>query len=337
MKRLSFTTLVSVLLAFPIVDQAQGCVLKFKKTIGVGTEAGWMHFVAFSHDGTMVASDGPANAHDRNEALTLWSFPDGHFIRSIPFPPWVISDDWKYYASNHAVIDVESGKPRIALTRNDNEWARPAFSHDGRYVAFANAKPIRILRTEDGTLVKEFGKRAVFSLAFHPDDKTLATGHWDTVTLWNALTGERIALLRGFKRYVCGIGFSHDGKLLAAGTDDGQVQIWDLPKRRRLRTIDLTGGQVSDPAFSPDDTVVAAGVYGTGTVSVIDVRTGTILDQARVSDLGCGSVAFSPDGKYLIVPSTGGLVTWPYDRGGTIRVFEVHTARARPQPGGRRR
>jgi WD40 repeat protein len=331
MKRLPFAMLISFLLAFPIIGQVQGRILRFEKTIGAGREEGWMSFVAFNRDGTMVASDGPATEHDPAEGLTLWSFPDGRFVRKIPFRPWAISDDWKYYASAHAVIDVESGKPLIALTRNDDEWALPAFSHDGRYVAFAafvpgkpaDAKQIRILRIPDGTLVQEFGKRAVFSIAFHPDDEMLATGHWDNVTLWNARTGERIALLRGFERYVYGIGFSRDGKWLAAGTDDGHVQIWDLTKRRKLRTIDLMGGQVSAPAFSPDGNLLAAGVYGAGTVFVIDVRSGTILGQAHVSDLGCGSVAFSPDGRYLITPSTGGLITWPYDKGGTIRVFEV--------------
>ena len=315
--------IISFLLAFSIAGQDHGRVLEFEKKIGVGTDAGWMHFVAFNRDATMVASDGPAPASDRTESLTLWSFPEGHFIKSIPFPPSAISDDWKYYASHHAVIDVSSGRPLIALTRNDDDWALPAFSHDGRSVAFASAKHIRIVRLPDGALVGEFGKRAVFSIAFAPNDEILATGNWDNVTLWNARSGERIALLRGIGRYVCGIGFSHDGTLLAAGTDDGQVQIWDVSKRRKLRTVDLMGGQVSDPVFSPDGRLVAAGVYGTGTVSIIDVASGTIVDQVRVSDLGCGSVAFSPDGKYLITPSTGGLVTWPYDRGGTIRVFDV--------------
>lgn len=323
MKRLSFA-LISFLLA------SQHSILEFKKAIGTGTDAGWMSFVAFNRDGTMVASDGPATAHDQTEALTLWSFPDGRFIRSIPFRPAAISDDWKYYASGQAVIDVESGKPVIALTRKD-EWAQPAFSHDGRYVAaartyprkLADTKQIRILRTEDGSLVTEFGQRAVFSIAFHPNDDILATGHWDNVTLWNARTGKRIALLRGFERYVYGLGFSRDGKLLAAGTDDGHIQIWDVSKRRKLRTIDLEGGEVSDPVFSPDGNLLAAGSYGTGTAFVIDVRSGAIVDRARVSDLGCGSVAFSPDGRVLIAPSTGGLITWPYDRGGTIRVFEV--------------
>ena len=59
-------------------------------------------------------------------------------------------------------------------------------------------------------------------------------------------------------------------------------------------------------------------------LSILDeVSTGKILDQQKVSALGCGSVAFSPDGRFLIAPSTGGLIKWPYDHAGTIRVFKV--------------
>jgi hypothetical protein len=63
-------------------------------------------------------------------------------------------------------------------------------------------------------------------------------------------------------------------------------------------------------------------IYG-----LIEVATGKIIDRQQVSDLGCGSVAFSPDGRYLIAPSTGGLIKWPYDRGGTVRVFRIVRAR----------
>lgn len=87
----------------------------------------------------------------------------------------------------------------------------------------------------------------------------------------------------------------------------------------------MGGGYVSDPAFNQDGTLIAVGVYGTGTVWLIAPRTGKVLDHRQVSDLGCGSVAFSPDGRFLITPSTGGLVTWPYDRGGTIRVFQINS------------
>jgi len=217
----------------------------------------------------------------------------------------------------------------LSLTPSANGFADPTFSSDSRYVAFSTAPTrsdagqIRILRIDDGTVLNEFGKRRAFSLAFHPNGATLASGHWDDVTLWNAATGERTALLRGFARYVTGIGFSADGTLLAAGTDAGGLQVWNVAERRRLVSISIGGGQASEPVFSPDGRLVAVGVYGLGTVWVVDVHSGRIVGKGRVSDMGCGSVAFSPDGRYLIAPSTGGLITWPNDQGGTIRVFAV--------------
>lgn len=81
---------------------------------------------------------------------------------------------------------------------------------------------------------------------------------------------------------------------------------------------------MSDPAFSPDERLVAVGIYGTGSVWLIDVGNGRILDSRKVSEIGCGSVAFSPDGRFLITPSTGGLIKWPYDTGGTIQVFKIN-------------
>ena len=121
-----------------------------------------------------------------------------------------------------------------------------------------------------------------------------------------------------------GLSFSNDGKLLAVGTDFRGLQIWDVGRQRRLRSVKLAGGDVSKPAFSPDARLAAVGIYGTGTVWLIDVSSGKVIDHQKVSDLGCGSAAFSPDGRFLITPSTGGLITWPYDRGGTIRVFQVN-------------
>ncbi|HUH84345.1 MAG TPA: WD40 repeat domain-containing protein [Stellaceae bacterium] len=108
--------------------------------------------------------------------------------------------------------------------------------------------------------------------------------------------------------------------LLGAGTDFGGLQIWDLRRRAKLHSISIEGHDVSNPAFSPDGSLVAVGVYGSGSAYLIDVVTGRIIDRRIVSDLGCGSVAFSFDGRYLITPSTGGLM---HNRRGTIRVFKV--------------
>jgi WD40 repeat protein len=305
-------------------------VMEPVKQIGVGwhiDKFGWMSFVSFNPDGTVVASDGPATPDDASESLTLWSFPEGRLIKRFPVRPTTISSDWKYYASYNSVGEMESGKPLISL--GDNVYAIHAFSPDSHYVAESlpgkntHDPRIRIVELASGKQVSAFGKHAAFSIAISPDGTTLASGHWNLVTLWNMFTGERLATLRGLDRYVKSLSFSRDGKFLAAGTDFGGLQIWEISHRTRIQSLNLEGLDVSQPAFSSDGRLVAVGIYGSGTVWLIDVETGKILDKQKVSDMGCGSVAFSPDGHFLITPSTGGLIKWPYDRGGTIRVFKV--------------
>jgi WD40 repeat protein len=287
------------------IARSESRALQFVKQIGVAwrpDKFGWMSFVSFSPDGTMVASDGATAPDDTiSKNLTLWSFREGRLIKSLPGPPTAISDDWKYYATPNSVRELETG--RSLISRGDNVQAIYAFSPDSRYVVESlpvldvHNSAIRIVELATGRQVSAFGKHHPFSIAISPDGVTLASGHWDVVTLWNMFTGERIAVLRGFSGYVEALSFSRDGRLLAGGTD-GALQIWEVSTQTRVQSLEIAGADVS-PAFSPDGRLVAAGTYASG------------------------SVAFSPDGRFLITPSTGGLIKWPYDTGGTIRVFEV--------------
>jgi Tol biopolymer transport system component len=325
-----FAIIFGLMLFAPSISRTENPILEFVKQIGVGWQpdkSRWMSFVSFSPDGTMVASDGPTTPDDVSGNLSLWNFPEGRMIRNLPVKPTAISGDWKYYATYNSVGEMESGKPLISL--GENVYAIHTFSPDSHYVAESvygkdtHDPHIRIVELANGKQVSAFANHNPFSIAISPDGTTLASGHWNIVTLWNMFTGERLAVLRGFGRYVESLSFSRDGKFLAAGTDFGGLQIWDVNRKTRIQSLAMEGGQVSEPKFSPDGRLVAVGIYGTGTVWLIDVGSGKIIDHQKVSDLGCGSVAFSPDGRFLITPSTGGLIKWPYDRGGTIRVFKV--------------
>ncbi len=314
------------------VAQGSGRVLEFYKKIGVGWKNdlwqrhlyGWMSFVSFSPDGTVVASDGPATPEDVAGDLKLWSFPDGRLIKKLRAKPASISPDWKYYSTSKGVADMETGRSVITLGRN--AYAGYAFSPDSHYVAEMRSRgdhAIRVLELPTGRVVSAFGKHGVSDAAISPDGQIVAAGYWDLVILWRLSTGERLATLRGFKRWAGNLRFSPDGELLAGATDVGNIQVWDVNSRSRMISLNVEGF-VSDLEFSPDGKFVAVGTYGTGTVWLIDVSSGKVVDHQRVSDMGCGSIAFSPDGRFLITPSTGGLITWPYDQGGTIRVFSVN-------------
>ncbi|MGA3373550.1 MAG: hypothetical protein ABSC48_17515 [Terracidiphilus sp.] len=329
---------IVALLLLPTVSNSEPPALKFVKKIGVGWQTdnwGWMSFVGFSTDGKMVASDELIARADGyySGSLILWSFPEGRLIKKLAVEPKTISGvstisgNWKYYATSHGVGEMETGKKLISLAENVS--AVYTFSPDSRYVAESlpgkgiHSFHIRIVELASGKQVSAFGSHGAFSLAISPDGVTLAAGHWDAVTLWNMLTGKRVAVLTGFGRYVEALNFSSDGKLLVAVTESGGFQVWDMERKTMLHSLALGGAHPSKPVFSPDGQLIAVGMYATGTAWLIDAHSGKALDHQKVSEFGCGSVSFSPDGRFLITPSTGGIITYSYDRGGTVRVFEV--------------
>jgi len=298
-----------------------------------------MNFVAISSDGSKVAANGNVHGNAAG-ALGLWNFPAGEFLRSIAGEPRAISADFRYLATETSVLDFESGKTIFPVS---HESSVGAFSRNGDYVALISTSPskgkhtqITVLKTADGAAVASFGTRYTAVVAFHPDNRTLASGHWNNVTLWDVRTGARLALLMSPQRppdptvydrdgrYIYGLAFNRDGTMLAAGSDDGELQIWEVATRKLLHSLKIGWGDVSNPAFSPDGKLVAGGTYADGKVSLVDVASGKLLSQIQVSMFGCGSVAFSPDGQYLIAPSNGGLLeNGKHENGGTIRIFRI--------------
>ena len=67
----------------------------------------------------------------------------------------------------------------------------------------------------------------IWSIAFSPDGKTLASGSWDkTIRLWNPQTGKRISTLRGHTQRVWSVAFSPDSKTLFSSSFDKTIKIW---------------------------------------------------------------------------------------------------------------
>jgi WD40 repeat protein len=281
---------------------------------------GWMSFVSFDRTGTRIASDGATSNDDVSGNLSIWSFPSGKLLKRLPGRPTTISARWRYYATQQDVRSMNGG----AIVVRGRDYVTQAFSPDERFVVQSNANfGTRIVDLHHPSAIRILGRHAAFALSVDSRNRRIAAGYWDAVGLWDVNTGNLKAMLRGIGRYVSGIAFSPKGQLLAVSTDLGGLQLWNLASRKRLHSVSLPGGMVSIPAFSPNGRLVAVGVYGTGTVWLIDVRSGRVIDHQQVSDLGCGSAAFSPNGRYLITPSTGGLITWPHDNGGKTRVFTV--------------
>ena len=154
------------------------------------------------------------------------------------------------------------------------------------------------------------------AVAFSPDGKTMATDSEDgkSVVIRDARTQKVLGPpLEGGTARVIPIAFSRDDRMLAAGRQDGSVDLWDL-EGRQSRVLTGHHARINAVAFSPDGAVLASG-SGDGTVVLRDVeRAQAIKAPLTVSERPVSDLAFSPDGHALLSTSASRVVIWDLAR-----------------------
>jgi WD40 repeat protein/serine/threonine protein kinase len=179
----------------------------------------------------------------------------------------------------------------------------------------------------------------VLDVAFSPDGHRIVTAQLDgTAAIWDAVTGERLHILRGPGPGVRGVAYSPDGLRVASKSShetpindkrSGETMIWDATTGRLIDTLKTKGGGWG-VKFSPDGRLIASVCLGgedfeDSAVMIWDATTHELIRKIPHSG-GFKLVTFSPDGTRLALTDDQDDATIVEVRTGkTLQVLPGHT------------
>ncbi len=158
-------------------------------------------------------------------------------------------------------------------------------------------------------------------VAWSADGKWLASASYDTIKVWDAITGKEVQSFGVQWLDIASIALSADGSRLAGAVGAnpfnknllGNVKIWDVKSGAETRTLEGHTDAVNCVVWSSDGKRLSSS-SADKTVKLWDTSTGQALLtlNGHISDVT--SVVFSPDEKRLL--SVG--------RGDTVRIWDLN-------------
>ncbi|KAI8882141.1 WD40 repeat-like protein [Backusella circina FSU 941] len=186
----------------------------------------------------------------------VWDAETGEMKQQFEFHSPILDVDWvdnKTFASCSTdktiqVCRMGSDQPIKTWVGHTDEVNAVRWDPSGKYLAScSDDMSTKIWSLSDDKPIQEIRghSQQIYTIQWAPDKNRsiLATASFDAeVRLWDALSGECLQVLKNHKEAVYSISFSPDARLLASGSFDGVLNIWNIKDGSLFKTYQATGG-----------------------------------------------------------------------------------------------
>jgi len=308
--------------------------MESKKPVGVLEQyPSEIHKILFSPQGRFLAS------LDKNRTVVLW---DPISQKQVVTLTGAVLQQAQDIAPTPTPMGCEGAQPcvpplgtRLGYDSAISPSAKilsAAFSPDDRTLALGSAdKSLVFWSIPEGRVVRTLpGKEDLPQvMVYSPDGRRLGVAG-GTITLWDIEKGEVLQSFRQHTGAVQSLSFNANGQILAAGSLDKKITLWNLVDKKPIKVLEGQNGGTTSLAFSRGDPMgkdspsgrsyLASGDAGPDhSILLWDLESGRLVKSFKGPARRVRNLVFRHDGRQLALVSENVLL-WDVQTG---EIFSV--------------